>query len=166
MQTFNLIFTPFGIILVLFAVIFSSPSKADTLISLLTLSLQFTINHYISKNIYHFQKMYAIRKILILFNILTTSVVFYFIASWWAPAWLLYTMPAIFGATFLDTKNTLFFSLLSSISMLLVYYIRAKIFEIEISSTLLTMALCHAFFIIAVSFFVNNLWQTLIKIKR
>ncbi|MCX7641515.1 MAG: hypothetical protein N2Z20_02640 [Elusimicrobiales bacterium] len=166
MHSFNLIFTPFGLILVGFAIIFSNPEKRDIIASASTLIFQFIINYYILKNLYHFKKPMLIRKFIILFNIITTSIVFYYISSYWAPAWLLYTMPAIFGSTFLDKKNTIIFSILSSISMLSVYFIKAYILEIEISSTIFTMALSHVFFIITVSIFVNNLSETIVKMKR
>ncbi|MGC9069936.1 MAG: hypothetical protein ACP5IO_01325 [Elusimicrobiales bacterium] len=166
MHTFNTIFTPFGIILVIFAVIFSQPEKKDTILSIATLTFQFVVNYYMSKNIYHFPKPQVLRKILVMFNIITTSVVFYLLQSYWAPVWLLYTMPSIFASTFLTTRQTILFSVISASLMLLAYYIKAFILDIELSPTIITMALCHSLFIIAVSVFVNTLCEAIVKIRK
>lgn len=166
MHTFNLIFTPFGLILVSFAVIFSEPEKKDTILSIIVLVFQFITNHYIFKNIYHFPNPNLIRKLLILFNIITTSFLFYFIQSYWAPAWLLYTMPSIFGATFLTRNMTVIFSVISALSMLGVYYIKSFMLDIPLSPTIITMAFSHALFIVAVSVFVNGLSETIVKMRK
>lgn len=166
MHSFNLIFTPFGFVVVIFAIIFSSPEKKDIIISITTLIFQFALNFYLLKNLYHFKNPQFARKMIIILNIITTSFVFYYISSYWAPAWLLYTMPAIFGSTFLNRLQTIFFAIISSAAMFSVYLIRSIIFEIEISVTIFTMALSHALFIITVSIFVNNLSETLVKMRR
>lgn len=166
MHSFNLIFTPFGFIIVLFAIFFSNPQKNEVVISLTTLLIQFLINYYLIGNLYHFKNPNLLRKYIIIINIFTTSIVFYFVSSYWAPSWLLYTMPSIFGSTFLNRKETIIFSLFCCMAMFFVYFIRGIILEIEISTTIFTMAASHALFIIAVSIFVNNLSETIIKMKR
>ncbi len=166
MQAFNMIFTPFGFILVIFALVFSQPQPKDTFLSIITLLIQFAINHYMFKNIYHFSKPHILRKMLVIFNILTTSIVFYSLQSYWAPVWLLYTMPPIFASTFLNQAQTIIFSLISALSMIFMYYLKATVLEIEISSTVMTMAMCHAFFIVAVSVFVNIISQAIVKMRK
>lgn len=166
MHSFNLTFTPFGFIIVFFAIIFSNPQKNEMITSITTLLIQFIINYYLIKNLYHFRKPHLIRKIIIIINIVTTSIVFYFVSSYWAPSWLLYTMPAIFGSTFLNKKETIFFSFLCCLAMFSIYFLRGWILDIEISTTIFTMAASHGLFIIAVSMFVNNLSETIVKMRK
>ena len=166
MHFFNYVFTPFGIILVLFAVIFSNLPQKDTIISVITLFVQFSINYYVFKNLYHLKNPIKTRFLLIFFNILTTSVVFYFITAYWASSWLLFTMPAIFGATFLDFKKTLLVSVVSSFMMSFVYWFRAYIIlDSELSINFVAIILTQALFIIATAVFVNNISQTMIKLR-
>jgi len=166
MHFFNYTFTPFGIILVLFAVIFSNLPKKDTAISIITLLIQFGINHYVFKNLYHFKNPTRTRFILIFFNILTTSVVFYFITAYWATSWLLFTMPAVFGATFLDSKKTIIVSLLASFMMGFVYWFRAYIIlQSELSINYIAIIFTQVLFIIATSLFVNNISQTMVRLR-
>jgi len=163
---FNYIFTPFGIILILFAVIFSNLPQKDTIISIITLLIQFSINYYFFKNLYHFKNPPKIRFLLIFFNILTTSVLFYFITAYWASSWLLFTMPALFGATFLDFKKTLLVSIVSSFMMSFVYWFRAYIiFNSELSINFVAIIITQALFIIATALFVNNISQTMVKLR-
>jgi len=165
MHFFNYIFTPFGIIIVLFAIFFSNPEKNYTIASILTLAVQFIINFYVFKNIYKFKHMNAIRFWLVIFNIITTSVVFYFITAYWAPSWLLYIMPPAFASTFLNRRKTLLLSVLSALSMFFVYWLRSYLLELEISSTLWAMALCQGLFIVVISLFINNMSEMLVRMR-
>ncbi|MEF3280120.1 MAG: hypothetical protein K6357_04050 [Elusimicrobiota bacterium] len=165
MHFFNYTFTPFGIIIVLFAVIFSSPEKSDTISSLIILILQFLINYYFFKNIYQFKKPNIIRLSLVMFNIITTAIVFYFITAYWSPSWLLFTMPSAFAATFLNRKQTILIALISTASMFFVYWLRAYLLELEISTPTWTMALSNGLFIIVLSVFINNMSETIVKMR-
>lgn len=165
MHFFNYTFTPFGIIIVIFAITLSSPERKDTVISLITLFIQFLTNFYIFKNIYHFKNINNTRTLLVIFNIITTSVVFYFISAYWAPSWLLYTMPSVFASTFLDRRKTILIAILSALAMYFIYWLRSLLFQAELSLTASFMALCHGLFIIILSIFINNISQTLTRIK-
>ncbi|MCX7648031.1 MAG: hypothetical protein N2Z60_05425 [Elusimicrobiales bacterium] len=166
MHFFNYTFTPFGVITVIFAITLSSPDKTDTLIRLFTLAIQFIVNFYVFKNIYKFQKnMNATRVWLVIFNILTASVVFYFITAYWAPSWLLYAMPSSFAATFLNRKKTILISTLSVFSMFFVYWLRSLLLQLDISLQMWAMALSHGLFILTISIFINNMSETMIKMR-
>lgn len=167
MHLFNYTFTPFGVILIIFAVIFSNLPVKDTLISILTLIIQFTTNYYAFKNIYHFKNPLKLRFFLIFFNILTTSIVFYFITAYWASSWLLFTMPPIFGATFLDFKKTIIVSIISSFMMSFIYWFRAYIIiQSELSINFAAIIFTQALFIIATAIFVNHISQMMIKLRN
>lgn len=165
MHFFNYTFTPFGILLILFAVLFSTPEKKDTIISITTLVVQFIVNFYLFKNIYHFKKPNRIRLFLVLFNILTTSIVFYFITAYWSPSWLLYSLPPAFGATFLNRIKTIIISVISVLSMFFIYWLRGYILDLEISLPLWTMAISNGLFIIVLSVFINNMSDVMIKLR-
>lgn len=165
MHFFNYTFTPFGILLVLFAVLFSTPEKKDTIISITTLIVQFIVNFYLLKNIYHFKNPNHIRLFLILFNILTTSIVFYFITAYWSPSWLLYSLPPALGATFLNRAKTIIISFISVLSMFSVYWLRGYILGLEISMPIWTMAISNGLFIIVLAVFINNMSDVMIKLR-
>ncbi len=165
MHFYNYLFTPFGLILIIFALTLSSPEKKDTIVSIVTLIIQFSLNFYILKNLYTFKKPNSIRSFLVLFNIITTSIVFYHIMAYWAPSWLLYIIPPVFASTFLNRNKTLVISLFSAISMLFIYWLRSYILELSISHITLAMAICHALFIIVISLFVNSMSELITKIR-
>lgn len=167
MHYFNNIFTPFGIIILLFALFFSNPDKTTTTVTISVLIIQFITNFYFSKNIYRYIKyMSKIRVGIVIFNIITTSVIFYFITAYWAPSWLLYTMPPAFAATFMKKKPTILISAFSSISMLFIYWLRSYILELNLSTALWAMALCHALFIIVFALLINHMSELIIKMRE
>lgn len=166
MHLLNYFFTPFGIILVLFAIFFSEPEKNITYLSLTVLFIQFIVNFYISKNIYKFfRHMHQIRISLVLFNILTSAIIFYLTSAYWAPMWLLFIIPSATAAMFLNKLGTLIISLISSLTMLFIYYFRSLLFETQLSSQFWAMAICHALFIIFLPMFLNFMSQNLLKMR-
>lgn len=166
MHSLNYFFTPFGILLVIFAIFFSEPEKNITYISLFVLIIQFIVNFYISQNIYKFfRHIHEIRISLVLFNIFTSAIIFYLLSAYWAPMWLLFVIPAATASMFMKKSGTFFISLISSVLMLFIYYLRSLIFETHLSPQFWAMATCHALFIIAFSMFINFMSETMIKMR-
>ncbi|PIS46638.1 MAG: hypothetical protein COT17_07615 [Elusimicrobia bacterium CG08_land_8_20_14_0_20_51_18] len=166
MHILNYFFTPFGIVLILFAIFFSEPEKNITYSSIAVLIVQFLVNFYLSKNIYKFfRHMHQVRISLVIFNIATTSIIFYLLSAYWAPMWLLFVIPPAAGAMFMKKTGTFLSSFFSALAMLFIYYLRSLILEIETSSRLWAMASCHGLFIIAFSMFLNSMSEMMLKMR-
>lgn len=166
MHIFNYFFTPFGIVLILFAIFFSEPEKDVTYFSAGVLIIQFLVNFYISRNIYKFfRHMHQVRVSLVVFNTVTTSIIFYLLSAYWAPMWLLFVIPPAAGAMFMKRTGTILSSLFSALSMLFVYYLRSVMLEIETSPQLWAMASCQGLFIMIFSMFLNSMSEMMLKMR-
>lgn len=166
MHVFNYFFTPFSILSVVFAIYFSSPEKKETAITFAIILLLFAVNFYVSKKIYRFfRHMHKIRISLVVFNTIGISVIFYILSPYWAPIWLLFTIPPAAGALFLKKTGTFMVSLFASICMLTAYLIKSRVLETDFSTHLWAMASCHAIFIIVFSMFINFMSETIVKVK-
>lgn len=166
MHIFNYFFTPFALISVLFAIYFSAPEKQITWMTIAIIAFQFVVNFYISKNIYKFfRHMQQVRIGLVLFNTISISAIFYLLSAYWAPIWLLYTIPPATAAMFLKKPGTFFISLFSAACMMGVYQIRSIILETELSQQLWAMAACHGIFIIIFSMFLNFMSETMTRMR-
>ncbi len=166
MHVFNYFFTPFALISVFFAIYFSEPEKAITLETIGIILFLFTVNFFISKNIYKFFKhMQKVRIGLVLFNTLGVSAIFYLLFAYWAPIWLLYTIPPAAAALFMKKYGTFFISFFSALCMLAVYQIKSIVLGTQLSQQLWAMAACQATFIIVFSMFLNFMSETMTKMR-
>jgi len=165
MHILNYFFTPFGIALILFAIFFSQPEKDITYISLFILLIQFLTNFYISKNIYKFSHMQKVRTALVLFNIITTIFIFYFLSPYWAPMWLLFIIPPATASMFMKKTGTFLTALFSALSMMGVYAFRSYVIDAEMPLQLIAMASCQALFIVAFSMFLNSMSNMIVKMR-
>ncbi|MEA3306940.1 MAG: hypothetical protein U9Q34_04045, partial [Elusimicrobiota bacterium] len=76
MHLLNTYFTPFALILTVFAIYFSALDKRTTYITFGILVATFAINWWVSKNEYKFFKwIQKIRVLTVIFNLLVTTII-------------------------------------------------------------------------------------------
>lgn len=164
MHLLNYYFTPFAVILIMFAVYFSEPERAVAWGSFAILAVSFTLNYWFSKNTYRFMQWSRnIRSIMAWLNLATSAVLFYLLGSYWAPMWLLFLIAPAAGAMFMSRAQVLALAASSSGAMLGVYYIRSVMFETPLSPQLWAMASTHAIFVIFFTMFVAAMAEMMQK---
>jgi hypothetical protein len=166
MHILNYYFTPFAIILLIFAVYFSEPEKSVTYISFAILTFSFGANYWFTKNTYRFMRwMHGIRTIMVWLNLFTSAVLFYLLGSYWAPMWLLFIIAPATAAMFMSKGHVFFIAFASAASMLGVYYLKSVLLGFPFSQQLWGMALCHALFVVFISMFVAAMSEMILKVR-
>ena len=166
MHILNYYFTPFAIILIVFAIYFSEPEKSVTYASFAILAASFATNYWFTKNTYRFMRwMHNIRAIMVWLNLITSAVLFYMLMPYWAPVWLLFIIAPATSAMFMKKSGVLLISIASAASMLGVYYVKSVMLEMPFSQQLWAMASCHAMFVVFFSMFVAAMSEMILKVR-
>jgi hypothetical protein len=166
MHILNYYFTPFAIILIVFAVYFSEPEKSVTYASFAILAASFGANYWFTKNTYRFMRWSTnIRAIMVWLNLVTSAVLFYLLGSYWAPIWLLFIIAPATSAMFMKKGHVFIIAFVSAASMLGVYYLKSILLDIPFSQQLWGMASCHALFVIFLSMFVAAMSEMILKVR-
>lgn len=162
MQLLNRYFTPFALILILSAIYFSEPDPRSYKLSLGILAASVIINWWFSANTYRFiHWARQMRALQIWLNFFWAVPLFYLLQPYWGPMWLLFVMAPATSALYMGRWHTLATALVSSATMLAIYY-RRGVFEMGPAAG---MAAVHACFIIFFSLFVHSLAQTALRLR-
>jgi len=166
MHILNYYFTPFAIILIVFAVYFSEPEKNVTYASFAILAASFGANYWFTKNTYRFMRwMQNIRALMVWLNLITSAVLFYLLGSYWAPMWLLFLTAPATAAMFMKKASVFLVAFFSAAAMLGVYYLKSVQLGMPFSRQLWAMASCHALFVIFFSMFVAAMSDMILKVR-
>ncbi|MBU2530214.1 MAG: hypothetical protein KKD35_04155 [Elusimicrobia bacterium] len=166
MHLLNAYFTPFALILTVFAIYFSALDKQTTYIAFGVLALTFVINWWVSKNEYKFFRwIQKIRVLTVIFNLLVTAVIFYLLGSYWAPTWLLFLIAPSASAMFMKRSHVFLIALSASLLMLGTYYFKSLYLDMQLGTVHWAMASIHAIFVILLSLFVNSMSQIILKVR-
>lgn len=164
MNLLNLYFTPFATLLVVIAIYFSEPDKATKYWAFGILATSLVVNHWLSKNTYRFIGWTTRLKLLqVWLTFLWSVLLFYLLFPFWAPMWLLLTMPAVTAALYQSRLQTLLTGCISGATVLFVYYLRWR--GNDIPAQLWAQAAVHAGFIPVLALFVHALAQTALKMR-
>ena len=91
MHILNYYFTPFAVILILFAIFFSEPERKVTYVSFAILGAAFIANFWLGRNVYRFMRWSRhIRAVTVWINLAVSCALFYLLSPYWAPMWLLF----------------------------------------------------------------------------
>src|ERR1035437_7021148 len=108
MHILNYYFTPFAVILILFAIFFSEPEHSVTYASFGLLAASFVVNYWLNANVYRLMQLTRrIRGITVWINLFTSAVLFYLLFPYWAPMWLLFLMAPAASAMFMKKWQVL-----------------------------------------------------------
>ena len=166
MHVLNYYFTPFAVILIVFAVFFSEPESYVTYASFAILAASFGANYWFTKNTYRFMRWSQnIRAIMVWLNLVTSAVLFYLLGPYWAPMWLLFILAPATAAMFMKKSHVFFIASVSGASLLGVYYLKSVLLEMPFSRQLWGMASCHAMFVIFFSMFVAAMAEMILKVR-
>jgi len=164
MNLLNLYFTPFATLLVTIAIYFSEPDRATKYAAFAILGVSLIVNHWFSKNTYRFVGWASrLKQIQIWLTYIWSMLLFYLLFPYWAPMWLLLTMPAVTAAMYQNQLQTLITGLISGGTVLGVYYLRWR--GNDIPAQLWAQAVVHAGFIPVLALFVHALAQTALKMR-
>ncbi|MBI4375923.1 MAG: hypothetical protein HY549_05675 [Elusimicrobia bacterium] len=162
MQLLNRYFTPFALLLILSAVYFSEPDPRDLKLSLGILACSMIVNWWLAANAYRLihwaRQMKALQ---VWLNFIWAVPLFYLLQPYWGPMWLLFVMAPATAALYYGRGHTLLTALVSSGTMLAIYYDRGVFSHGPAGG----MAFVHACFIIVFSLFVYSLAQTALRLR-
>ena len=166
MHLLNTYFTPFALILTIFAIYFSALDKQTIYGTFTILTATFAINWWVSKNEYKFFKwIQKIRILTVVFNLLITAIIFYLLGSYWAPTWLLFLIAPSASAMFMKRFHVFLIALSAAVLMLGTYYFKSLYLGLELGTVHWAMASIHAIFVILFSLFVNSMSQMILKVR-
>ncbi|MBI4802348.1 MAG: hypothetical protein HY796_07470 [Elusimicrobia bacterium] len=166
MHILNYYFTPFAVILIIFAIYFSEPEKSVTWASFAILAASFAVNYWFSKNAYRFMRWSRkIRSIIVWLYLITSVALFYLLGSYWAPMWLLFLIAPASSAMFMKKLQVFIVAFVSAASMLGVYYVKSLILEESLGTQLWAMASVQAMFVIFFSMFVAAMSEMILKVR-
>jgi hypothetical protein len=166
MHLLNTYFTPFALILTVFAIYFSPLEKQTIYITFGILAVTFLINWWVSKNEYKFFKwIQKIRVFTVIFNLLITAIIFYLLGSYWAPTWLLFLIAPSASAMFMKRFHVFLIALTAALLMLGTYYLKSLLLGMQLGTILWAMASIHAIFVILFSLFVNSMSEMILKVR-
>ncbi|HNW43870.1 MAG TPA: hypothetical protein PKI19_05145 [Elusimicrobiales bacterium] len=166
MHILNFYFTPFAVILIAFAVYFSEPERSVTYAALGLLAAAFAVNYWLSANVYRLMQVTrSIRGITVWINLLTSAALFYLLAPYWAPMWLLFLTGPAAAAMFMKKWQVFLTALASASLMFGIYYLRSLIMDMELSPQLLGMIATQAVFIVFFSMFTSAMAEMAVKVR-
>ena len=134
------------------------------------LAASFGLSYWLSANAYRLmQYTRHVRGLIVWLNLATSAALFFLLAPYWAPMWLLFlTAPAASGM-FMRRWQVLGVALASSAAMFAVYFYRALEMAAEtgvvFSAQLAGMAATQAVFIVFFSQFVAAMAETAVKVR-
>ncbi|MBI2362874.1 MAG: hypothetical protein HYV15_05770 [Elusimicrobia bacterium] len=166
MNLLNLYFTPFAAVMVVSAIYFSDPDASVKWISVGVLLTSLIVNHWFSKNTYRFvgwaQRMKTLQ---VWLTFLWSAVLAYLLMPFWAPMWLLLTLPPVTAALYQSKAQTLGTAGVCSLSVLALY----KAYEVKVGMPLgevmWAQGAVHAAFIPVLAAFVHELAQAALRMR-
>lgn len=166
MNLLNLYFTPFAAVMVVSAIYFSDPDVSVKWISIGTLLVSLIVNHWFSKNTYRFigwaQRMKTLQ---VWLTFLWSAVLAYLLMPFWAPMWLLLTLPPVTAALYQSKGQTLGTAGVCSLAVLGLY----KAYEVKVGMPLgevmWAQGAVHAAFIPVLAAFVHELAQAALRMR-
>jgi hypothetical protein len=166
MNLLNIYFTPFAAALVLVAIYFSEPDKTTKYLSFGILALSLAVNHWFSKNTYRFIMWAQRLKIVqIWLTFLWSAALAYLLMPYWAPMWLLLTLPPVTAAMYQDKWKTLATGVVCAGTLLGLYYLRQLSVGLPLGAQFWAMAFVHAAFIPVLGVFVHALAETALRMR-
>ncbi len=166
MNLLNLYFTPFAAVLVVMAVYFSDPEPAVRWTAFGVLGMSLAVNHWLSKNTYRFVGWTGrLKAVQVWLTYLWSVLLFYLLMPYWAPMWLLLTMPPVTSAMYQTRLQTLGTGCVSGATILLIYWLRSKATGLPLGPQLWGQAFIHAAFIPVLALFVHSLAQTALQMR-
>ncbi|OGR68659.1 MAG: hypothetical protein A2081_03715 [Elusimicrobia bacterium GWC2_61_19] len=165
MHILNYYFTPFAVILILFAIFFSEPEPFVTYASFSILAAAFAANYWLGKNVYRFMRWS--RAVTVWINLGVSAVLFYLLSPYWAPMWLLFLTAPSASAMYMKKWQVFLTALAASGLMLALYYIRAVAYGEGggMGAQLWGMAATQAVFIIFFSMFTSAMAEMIVKVR-
>ena len=166
MHILNYYFTPFAVILILFAIFFSEPEKSVTYASFGILAAAFIANYWLGSNVYRFLRWSRhIRALTVWMNLAVSAALFYLLAAYWAPMWLLFLTAPAAGAMFMKKWQVLVTAVISAGVMLALYYLRSVVYGLGMSSQFWAMAATQAVFIVFFSMFTAAMAEMVVRVR-
>ncbi len=168
MHILNYYFTPFAVVLILFAIFFSEPEPAVTYASFAILAAAFITNYWLGKNIYRFLRWSRhIRALTVWVNLAVSAALFYLLSAYWAPVWLLFLTAPSASAMFMKKWQVFLIALASSVIMVFLYYVRSLAYGEGggMGAQLWGMALSQAVFIMFFSMFTAAMAEMIVKVR-
>jgi len=166
MNLLNIYFTPFATVLVVLAVYLSEPEKIVRNLSFGLLVLSLVVNHWLSKNTYRFIGWTGKIKIIqVWLTFLWSAILAYLLIPYWAPTWLLLTMPAVTAAMYQDRVQTGVVGTVCGLTLLAVYWLYQRKVGMPLGPQLWGQACVHAGFIPVLGLFVHSLAQTALRLR-
>lgn len=166
MNLLNIYFTPFAAALVLVAIYFSEPEKAVAYWSFGILALSLGVNQWFSKNTYRFYNWAKQLKVIqVWLTFLWSAALVYLLMPYWAPMWLLLTLPPVTAALYQDKLKTLGTGIVCGATLLGLYYLRQQAEGLSLGSQFWAMAFVHASFIPVLGVFVHALAETALRMR-
>jgi len=182
MHILNYYFTPFAVILILFAIFFSQPEKEVTYLSFGILAAAFALNYWLNKNVYRFIRWSRhIRAATVWLNLAVSAALFYLLSPYWSPMWLLFLTAPAASAMYMKKWQVFGVALASSLLMLAFYLYRgaasllaadpelpglgAALSQVLGNTQHLAMAATQAVFIIFFSMFTAAMTEMTLKVR-
>ena len=168
MHILNYYFTPFAVILILFAIFFSEPERQVTYASFAILAVAFAANLWLNKNTYKFLRWSRhIRALTVWLNMAVSGALFYLLSPYWAPMWLLFLTAPAASAMYMKKWQVFLTSAASAGLMIGLYYVRSLLYGEGggMGSQLWGMAATQAVFIVFFSMFAAAMAEMVIKVR-
>lgn len=181
MHILNYYFTPFAVILILFALFFSEPERSVTYASFAILAAAFVANYWLSSNTYRFLRWSRhIRAATVWLNMAVSAALFYLLSAYWAPMWLLFLTAPAASAMYMKKWQVFATAVASCALMVGIYFHRAVTFitadapdmtlgaalsQAAANTQLLGMAATQAVFIVFFSMFTAAMAEMVVKVR-
>ncbi len=163
MHILNYYFTPFAVILILFAIFFSEPERGITYASFALLAAAFAANYWLGRNVYRFMRWSRhIRAVTVWLNLAVSAALFYLLVANWAPMWLLFLTAPAASAMYMKKWQVFLTALAAAGSMIVLYYLLT---HGEMGPQLWGMVLTQAVFIIFFSMFTTAMAEMIVKVR-
>lgn len=166
MNLLNLYFTPFAAAMVVAAVYFSEPDATTKYLSFGLLLFSLAVNHWFSKNTYRFVGWAGRLKVLqVWLTFLWSGVLAYLLMPYWAPMWLLLTMPPVTAAMYQGRAQTLGTAAVCGASVLGLYWVYERNVGMPLGQVMWAQGALQALFIPVLAAFVHELAQTALRMR-
>ena len=166
MNLLNLYFTPFAAAMVLTAIYFSEPDGRTKGLSIGLLIVSLAVNHWFSKNTYRFVGWAQRLKLLqVWLTFLWSALLAYLLMPYWAPMWLLLTLPPVTAALYQGKGQTLATAGICSLAVLGLYWLYERAVGMPLGPAQWGQACVHAAFIPVLAAFVHELAQTALRMR-
>lgn len=161
MQLLNRYFFPFAAFLILSAVYLTRPEPHIVYWSVGILVFSVLVNHWFVKNSYRMVRWTRfLRLIQVGLNLLWSVPLVYLLGGFWAPVWLLMLTAPATAALYLSRSQAFATALVSSLTLLGLYYLRGLEGAIAWGQ-----ALTHGLFILIFTLFIHALGQVALRLR-